>query len=88
MAQQQGPVVEQLFSTCEPAVSSPEVNNIAIFARATQDKFSEAEPLYERCQAIQETILGAEHPDLATTLFSWAWVLESQAITIRMVPSI
>ena len=34
----------------------------------SQGKYDKAEPLYERCQAIQEKVLGPEHPNLATTL--------------------
>eukprot|EP00752_Nemacystus_decipiens_P007809 g6974.t1 len=41
-------------------------------------KYSEAEPLYERCQAIEEKALGPEHPDLAITLNNRAQLLESQ----------
>ncbi|CAN0515401.1 unnamed protein product, partial [Ectocarpus sp. 12 AP-2014] len=37
-----------------------------------QGKYSEAEPLYERCQAIDEKVLGPDHPSLATTLNNWA----------------
>eukprot|EP00752_Nemacystus_decipiens_P009200 g8218.t1 len=43
-----------------------------------QGKYTEAEPLYERCQAIQEKVLGPEHPDYAATLHGRAWLLESQ----------
>ena len=43
-----------------------------------QGKYGEAEPLYERCQAIQEKVLGPEHPHLATTLHSRAGLLEIQ----------
>eukprot|EP00903_Cladosiphon_okamuranus_P022363 g20568.t1 len=43
-----------------------------------QGKFSEAEPLYERCQAIEEKVLGPDHPSLATTLNNRAGLLESQ----------
>ncbi|CAM9762259.1 unnamed protein product [Ectocarpus sp. 8 AP-2014] len=43
-----------------------------------QGKYAEAEPLYERSQAIQEKVLGPEHPDVATSLNNRAWLLESQ----------
>ena len=33
-----------------------------------QGKYAEAEPLYERCQAILEKGVGTEHPSVATTL--------------------
>ena len=38
----------------------------------------EAEPLYERSQAIQEKALGPEHPDVAQSLNNRAGLLESQ----------
>ena len=44
---------------------------------ATQGKYGEAGPLYERCQAIEEKVLGPEHPSLATTLGNRARLLES-----------
>lgn len=39
---------------------------------ATQGKYACAELLYERCQAIEEKVLGLEHPRLAVTLHSRA----------------
>lgn len=47
--------------------------NIAQYAPAVlyaprQGKFAEAEPLYVRCQMIEEKVLGPEHPSLAATL--------------------
>ncbi|CAB1113194.1 unnamed protein product [Ectocarpus sp. CCAP 1310/34] len=36
--------------------------------RADQGKYAEAEPLYERSQAIREKMLGPEHPDVAQSL--------------------
>lgn len=44
----------------------------------TQGKYAEAEPLYEKCQVIQEKALGPEHPELAATLNNRAGVLEAQ----------
>ena len=41
---------------------------------AIQGKFDDAERLYERCQAIQGKVLGAEHPSLAETLGGRAWL--------------
>lgn len=38
----------------------------------------EAEPLYERCQAIDEKVLGPEHPELAKTLNNRAVLLNKQ----------
>ncbi|CAN0491244.1 unnamed protein product, partial [Scytosiphon promiscuus] len=43
-----------------------------------QGKYTEAEPLYARSQAIKEKVLGPEHPSVATTLHSRAGLLESQ----------
>lgn len=36
--------------------------------RLTQRKFDEAAQLYTRALAIEEKVLGPDHPDLATTL--------------------
>ncbi|CAN0522243.1 unnamed protein product, partial [Scytosiphon promiscuus] len=43
-----------------------------------QGKYTEAEPLYARSQAIKEKVLGPEHPSVATTLNDRAVLLESQ----------
>eukprot|EP00752_Nemacystus_decipiens_P014746 g13130.t2 len=43
-----------------------------------QGKYTEAEPLYERCQAIFEKTLGPEHPNVATMLNNRAGLLASQ----------
>ena len=43
-----------------------------------QGKFAEAEPLFMRCQRIQEKALGDNHPSLATTLSNRALLLEDQ----------
>ena len=40
---------------------------LALFT-TSQGRYEEAEPLYERCQAIREKVLGPEHPELAATL--------------------
>jgi hypothetical protein len=42
---------------------------------ARQSKFAAAEPLYLRALAIQERTLGAEAPEVATTLYDYAGVL-------------
>ena len=44
----------------------------------SQGKYAEAEPLYERSQAIREKALGPEHPAVATVLNNRASLLESQ----------
>lgn len=43
-----------------------------------QGKYAEAEPLYARCQAIDEKVHGPEHPSLATTLNNRAGLLYRQ----------
>lgn len=43
-----------------------------------QGKFAEAGSLYERAQAIEEKVLGPEHPDLATTLHNRAGLLQAK----------
>ncbi|CAN0092693.1 unnamed protein product [Scytosiphon promiscuus] len=43
-----------------------------------QGKYDDAEPLYERSQAIREKMLGPEHPDIAQSLNNRAWLLERQ----------
>ncbi|CAM9263687.1 unnamed protein product [Choristocarpus tenellus] len=43
-----------------------------------QGNFEEARPLYERCLAIWEKVLGPEHPDVARSLNSLASLLKHQ----------
>lgn len=43
-----------------------------------QGMYAKAEPLYERCQAIQEKILGSEHERVASTINERASLLEAQ----------
>ena len=43
-----------------------------------QDKNEQAEPLYQRALAIQEKMLGPEHPELATYLNNLALFYEAQ----------
>lgn len=50
-------------------------SNPLLFA---QGKFSEAEQLYESSQAVEEKILGPEHPDVATSLNNRAGLLQDQ----------
>lgn len=45
---------------------------------SNQGRYAEAEPLYERSQAIREKILGPEHPDVATSLNNRAILLQRQ----------
>ena len=44
----------------------------------SQAKYAEAEPLYERSQAIQEKALGPEHPAVAVVLNNRAGLLGCQ----------
>lgn len=48
-----------------------------------QGRDAEAESLYDRCQAIQEKVLGPDDPELATTLNNRAWLFESQASVVK-----
>lgn len=48
-----------------------------------QGKYAGAEELYERCQAIEEKVLGPDHPDLVTTLKSRAVLLKNQVRAAR-----
>ena len=50
-----------------------------------QGEYVKAGELYERCQAIQEKVLGPEHPSLATTLHNRAVLLQAQVRAGRVV---
>lgn len=56
---------------------SPENDSLALLT-TLQGKFDEAQPLYERCQAIKEKILGPENPSLMATLHNRAELLQHQ----------
>ncbi|CAM9461600.1 unnamed protein product, partial [Ectocarpus fasciculatus] len=43
-----------------------------------QGKYEEAEPLYVRSLAIREKVGGPDHPDVATSINSWAGLLRAQ----------
>ncbi|CAN0425101.1 unnamed protein product, partial [Ectocarpus sp. 13 AM-2016] len=43
-----------------------------------QGRYEEAEPLYERSQAISEKVLGREHPDVAISLNNRGLLLQTQ----------
>lgn len=47
-----------------------------------QGKDAEAEQLYERSQAIRETALGSDHPDVAQVLNYRAGLLERRVRTV------
>ncbi|CAM9933909.1 unnamed protein product, partial [Ectocarpus sp. 12 AP-2014] len=51
-------------------------------------KLAEADPLYDRCQAIYEKVVGPEHPSVAATLHSRADLLAEQVRGIRFVVSL
>ncbi|CAM9154674.1 unnamed protein product, partial [Hapterophycus canaliculatus] len=44
-----------------------------------QEKYAEAEPLYESSISILQKALGRDHPDVATTLNDLAGLFDSQA---------
>lgn len=50
----------------------------AVLSTILQGKYAEAEPLDERCQAIEEKVLGPEHPSLASTIRNRACLLKTQ----------
>ncbi len=54
------------------------LNNLAGLYQA-QGKYAEAEPLYQRSLAIWEKALGPEHPDVATSLETYAALLRQTA---------
>lgn len=53
-----------------------------------QGKCAEAELLFERCQTIQEKVLGPEDPDVAALLNSRARLLTSQVRVEPCCPSL
>lgn len=60
--------------------------DLATIFHVFQGKYAEAEPLYERCQAMLEKVLGPGHPDVARTLNGRAELFEKQvraAIVLR-----
>lgn len=74
--QQAGVAVELLASlrSTPLAFKTPLLSLSLMF----QGKHVEAELLYRRCQAMQEKVLGPDHPDLSTTLNNGAALSESQ----------
>ena len=50
-----------------------------------QGRYDEAEPVYERCQAIREKALGPKHPDMASTLCSRADLMVRQVSAVDVV---
>jgi len=45
---------------------------------ASQGRYAEAEPLYQRALAARERVLGAEHPSTLTSVNNLAVLYESQ----------
>ena len=54
------------FGPADPRLATS-LDNLALLYHA-QGNYAEAEPLYQRALAIWEKALGAEHPDVATSL--------------------
>ncbi len=50
-----------------------------------QGKYAEAEPLYARALAIEETTLGSEHPDVSQSLRNYAALLQKMGRTAEAV---
>lgn len=44
----------------------------------SQEKFGEADPLYQRVLEIDEKVYGPGHPEVAADLTTWAAMLMSQ----------
>ena len=53
------------------------LNNLAALY-AKQGKYEQAEPLFQRALAIRERVLGAEHPDTASSLNNLAILYRNQ----------
>ena len=51
---------------------------ITILPPSLQGKHAEAEQLYQRCQMIEEKVLGPEHQSLGTTFNNQAMLLSAQ----------
>eukprot|EP00752_Nemacystus_decipiens_P012223 g10837.t1 len=66
------------LESCEATVDVASSYSSVGFFFHIQGKYKQAEPLYEKSQAIQEKVLGSEHPDVATSLNNRAGMLESQ----------
>ncbi len=61
------------------------LNNLALLYLG-QDRFAEAEPLFQRSLAIAEKVLGPEHPDMATSLNNVALVYYNQGKHAKAEP--
>ena len=88
MAQQQGGVVEKVLLRSDKSIQHLRKCHSAALRIAFQGKCAEAESLYERSQAIRETVLGREHPDVAQSLNTRAGLLSAQVRAVRMFQEI
>ena len=61
-----------------PELAEAERLNQQVTELSNQGKYAEATPLAERALAIREKILGAEHPDVATSLNNLALLYDHQ----------
>lgn len=61
-----------------PILTERQLWHTSLYDVICQDKYTEAEPLYARCQAICEKALGVEHPHVATALNNRAGSLRAQ----------
>lgn len=59
------------LSSARSSTSAASLNNLAVLLEH-QQKFDQAIPLIERALAIQEQVLGAQHPDTVQTRASLA----------------
>ncbi|CAM9733325.1 unnamed protein product [Scytosiphon promiscuus] len=75
-------VSPQLYSYIRPARRY----DFDTLSTAFQGKYEEAEPLYERSQAIREKVLGPEHPDVAESLNNRALLLDEQGKYVEAEP--
>lgn len=71
---QSAPSYDQIFIV--PYLAAP-LNGLADLYQE-QQKYAQAEPLYERARLILERALGPEHPDLATLLSGLADLYANQ----------
>lgn len=55
----------------------------ALYTTEFQQRYAEADALYERCQKIEEKVLGPDDPSLATTLNNRGSLLEKQVRAAR-----
>ncbi|CAN0337518.1 unnamed protein product, partial [Ectocarpus sp. 12 AP-2014] len=66
------------LESCEATTAVASSYSSVGFLFNIQGKYTDAERLYERCQAIDEKCFGPEHPHVATTLNNRAELLRAQ----------